>query len=127
MKTGRSLATGVLATIVLGSAIAGPAMGLRQAKSASRGAAKAAQKATVTINGGYTPRSISVKAGKPVQLTFVRKEKAGCGDVIHFPTLGLKRSLKPGQKTVVQFTPKKAGAIPFTCGMKMYKGQAVAK
>jgi len=85
------------------------------------------QKATVVIDGEYQPGRVAVKAGKPVELTFIRKEKVGCGDVVQFPSLGIKRTLKPGEKTVIRFTPKKAGAIPFTCGMKMYKGQVAAK
>ena len=28
---------------------------------------------------------------------------------------------------ILTFTPKKAGDIPFTCGMKMYEGKIVAK
>jgi plastocyanin domain-containing protein len=88
---------------------------------------KTIQRATVVIDGGYNPSTIAVKAGQPVQLTFLRKEQTGCGDVVQFPTLGLKRSVKTGGRAVITFTPRKAGAIPFTCGMKMYRGQVVAK
>lgn len=85
------------------------------------------QKATVTIDGGYSPASVSVKAGKPVEITFIRKSKSGCdGDVV-FPGLNIKRSIKPGETAVVKFTPKKSGTIAYTCGMGMYKGQVVAK
>jgi hypothetical protein len=38
------------------------------------------QQATVIIDGEYSPASIAVKAGRPVRLTFIRKEEAGCGD-----------------------------------------------
>jgi len=85
------------------------------------------QKATVVIDGEYLPGQISVRAGKPVELTFIRKEKVGCGDIVQFPTLGLRKSLKSGEKAVIRFTPKKAGTIPFTCGMKMYKGRLAVK
>lgn len=85
------------------------------------------QKATVTIDGGYTPAAIAVTAGKPVELTFVRKETSGCGNVVRFPGLNIERTLAPGGRTVVTFTPKKSGAIAFTCGMGMYRGQVVAK
>jgi plastocyanin domain-containing protein len=92
---------------------------------------KGAQRATIVINGGYTPAKVAVEAGReagrPVELTFVRNEKAGCGDVVQFPSLGIKRSLKTGEKTVIAFTPKKAETIPFTCGMSMYRGEVVAK
>ncbi|HTE18919.1 MAG TPA: cupredoxin domain-containing protein, partial [Armatimonadota bacterium] len=85
------------------------------------------QQATIAIDGEYQPAQVSVRAGKPVRLTFVRKKGDGCGDVVQFPTLGLKRTLKHGETATVVFTPKRAGAIPFTCGMKMYKGQVVAR
>jgi len=85
----------------------------------------AVQRATIVINGGYSPETITVEAGRPVELTFVRREKSGCGDVVQFPSLGLKRSLKTGQKAVVTFTPKKAETVSFTCGMNMYRGQVV--
>jgi YHS domain-containing protein len=81
------------------------------------------QKQKVVIDGGYTPASIPVKAGRPVQLTFVRQAGDGCGEELLFPTLGVKRTLKPGQQTVVSFTPRKSGVVNFTCGMKMYRGQ----
>jgi len=79
------------------------------------------------IDGGYQPATVTVKAGRPVQLTFFRKEKTGCGDVVQFPTLGVKRTLKTGEKAVVSFTPSKPGTVPFTCGMSMYRGQVVVK
>lgn len=85
------------------------------------------QRATVVIDGGYQPAAVRVKAGRPVQLTFVRKEKTGCGDVVQFPTLGVKRTLKTGEKSVVSFTPTKPGTVPFTCGMGMYKGAVLVK
>jgi YHS domain-containing protein len=91
---------------------------------AARGAV---QKATVVIDGEYQPGRVTVKAGKPVELTFVRREKAGCGEVVQFPSLGIKRTLKPGETAVIRFTPRRAGTIPFTCGMKMYKGQVAAR
>lgn len=83
------------------------------------------QRATVVIDGEYQPATVSVKAGLPVELTFVRKEAVGCGDVVQFPKLGLKRTLKPGEKTVVMFTPRKAQTLRFTCGMSMYQGKVV--
>lgn len=100
---------------------ASPAPAAKSAKS------KAAQKATVVIDGEYTPSQVKVPAGQPVSITFIRKEKSGCGGVVQFPSLKLKRSLEPGQKTVMSFTPKKRGIIPFTCGMGMYRGQLVVE
>ncbi len=84
------------------------------------------QKLTVNIDGGYSPSTLNVKAGQPVEITFVRQEKLGCGDVVQIPTAGIKRTLKTGEKTTMTFTPK-AGTTRFTCGMDMYDGKIVAE
>jgi hypothetical protein len=85
------------------------------------------QRATIIIDGQYQPGQVLVRPGRPVELTFVLKEQSGCGEVLHFPSLGLKRTLRPGEKTKVSFTPAKSGIIPFTCGMEMYRGQVVVR
>lgn len=90
--------------------------------------AQGVQKVTVRVeNAGYTPSSVAVKAGKPVELTFILGKNPGCGQVVQLPALGVKRTLKAGETSVVKFTPKKAGSLAFTCGMNMYKGQVVVK
>ena len=88
---------------------------------------KGVQKVTVVIDGGYTPSTVTAKVGKPIVLTFFRKEKSGCGNQVVFKTLGIKKEVETGHKVVVKITPKKAGLIAFTCGMGMYKGQIVVK
>lgn len=85
------------------------------------------QRATVVIDGEYQPARLTVTAGRPVELTFIRKEQSGCGAVVRFPGLGIQRSLKPGEKTIIRFTPREAGSLPFTCGMGMYKGELIVK
>jgi plastocyanin domain-containing protein len=85
------------------------------------------QRATIVIDGDYQPGQVRVKARQPVELTFVLKEQAGCGDVLHIPSLKLKRTLRPGEKTRVAFTPQRSGTIAFTCGMNMYRGQVLVR
>ena len=115
------------ALALMGAALAGTGEVLAQGGKAPAKKAAAVQRTTVTINGGYQPATVKVKAGKPVALTFVHKEKAGCGDVVQIPSLGIKRTLTYGQKTVVTFTPKKTGTLRFTCGMDMYNGSVVVQ
>lgn len=86
-----------------------------------------AQKVTVVIDRGYTPSKLTVKAGRPVHLTFHRKEASGCGEEVVIPALRVKRKLKPGGTTLVTFTPSKSGTLRFTCGMEMYKGHVVVQ
>ena len=88
---------------------------------------KAAQKVTITVaNGSYSPASITVKAGKPVELTFLKGKNIGCGDTVVFPGLKITKELK-APKTVIMFTPKKAGKLAFTCSMGMYEGSVTVK
>ena len=94
------------------------------------------QKVAVNIDGGYKPDKIKVHAGREVQLTFKRTEKAGCGDTVKFTELTetkdgkevpIERTLKTGEDTTITFTPKDKGTLHFTCGMGMYKGSIVVK
>ena len=88
---------------------------------------KGVQKATVTIdNGMYMPAVISVKKGKPVELTFKAGKSPGCGSTVVFKSLKISKEV--GSKPVViKFTPKDAGTIAFTCGMGMFDGKVVVK
>lgn len=86
-----------------------------------------AQKTTVIVDGGYSPSTIVVTKGKPVELTFTRKSQSGCDGTIVIKSLKVSKDLKTGESTVVKFTPTKTGTIPFTCGMGMLQGKIVVK
>ena len=111
-------ALSVLSVIALASVTFGQAHKSSQVQTA--------QKATIVVNNGFSPSTVTVKAGQPVRLVFDTKEK-GCIDTVVFDKMHLKKSLKNGTKTVVTFTPKKAGTYGFHCAMNMMKGQIVAK
>lgn len=83
------------------------------------------QKATVTIDRGYKPSAISVKVGRPVELTFKLGANPGCGNLLVINDLKLKKELQAGKPEIVKFTPKKAGEIRFECGMGMLKGKII--
>ena len=88
---------------------------------------KGVQKATITIDDGmYMPAVISVKKGKPVELTFKAGKNPGCGSTVVFKSLKISKEV--GSKPVViKFTPNQAGEIAFTCGMGMFDGKVVVK
>ncbi len=88
---------------------------------------KGVQRVTVTIDGsGYKPATVNVRAGQPVQLTFVSKGDS-CANTVSIPDLKKTLSLKTGQKKTVTFTPRKGQTIAFACSMKMFKGKVTAK
>ncbi|HXI15744.1 MAG TPA: cupredoxin domain-containing protein [Chloroflexota bacterium] len=83
------------------------------------------QRATIAVKDGYTPGTINVQAGKPLELTFVAGGE-GCSNSIRIPALKQSFNLKNGEKKTISFTPQK-GTTTFSCAMGMYGGQIVAK
>jgi plastocyanin domain-containing protein len=81
------------------------------------------QEVTVTVQGGYSPADVRVKAGAPVRLVFDRQETSGCSEEVVLPDFGIKRYLPAFEKTAVEFTPERAGTYEFTCGMSMLRGK----
>ena len=94
---------------------------------ATRATAADVQEATITIDGGYSPSVIEVDAGRPVRLTFDRRESNPCSEEVVFGSLGIRRSLPAFAPTSIEFTPTQPGRIEFSCGMGMLHGAVVAK
>jgi plastocyanin domain-containing protein len=82
---------------------------------------------TITVDGGYSPAAVRVRAGEPVRLVFDRRDTGSCSEEVVFPDFGIRKFLPSGQKTVVELTPPTAGKDPFTCGMSMLRGTLVAE
>lgn len=81
------------------------------------------QEVSITVEGGYSPSVVRVRKGAPVRLTFDRREKSPCSDEVVISELGVRRFLKPFEKTVIELNPTKAGSFEFACGMNMLRGR----
>ena len=90
-------------------------------------AANAPAEVTITVDGGYSPQQVRVKAGAPVRLVFDRKDSGSCSDEVVLPDFGIRRFLPTGQRTAIEITPAKAGRYDFTCGMSMHHGSLIAE
>ena len=88
----------------------------------AQAASDGAQEVTIDVEGGYSPSLVRVKKGAAVRLVFHRKEKSPCSEELVISELGIRRFLKPFEKTVIEFTPVEAGRFAFTCGMNMLRG-----
>ena len=97
----------------------------RYAPSAAAGAN--ASEITITVDGGYDPRTIRVPAGKPVRLVFDRKDTSSCSEEVVFPDFGIRRFLPTGERTTVEVTAPAAGKYDFMCGMSMLRGTLIAE
>ena len=80
------------------------------------------QQVTVTVDGGYEPSYIVVKAGQPVKLNFDRKDPTSCLEEVRFPDFQIAQILPLNQTTAIEFTPEQPGNYTFTCGMNMFRG-----
>ena len=99
----------------------------RSAAVATTLAPGAAQQMTVTVDGGYSPATVRVKARQPLRLTFDRKDTSGCSEEVVFPDFGIRRYLPSGQRTAIDLTPPAAGTYEFMCGMSMLRGRIIAE
>jgi membrane fusion protein, heavy metal efflux system len=74
---------------------------------------------------GYEPPKVTLRAGVPARLTFVRTTDKTCGTEVVFPSLNIKRALPLNKPVLIEFTPAKTGEIAFACGMNMLHGTVV--
>ena len=70
--------------------------------------------------GGYTPSQFTVKANKPVKW-IIHSKSQSCSASIKVTALGILKELNPGDN-IIEFTPKEAGRVAFSCNMGMYPG-----
>ena len=98
------------------------------AKPGKPSAAPHVQTANVRVNdSGFSPATVSLKAGVPARVTFTRTSKDTCATSVVIPEYKVKKDLPLGKPVVVSFTPKKAGTYSFACGMNMVKGSVVVR
>ena len=120
----------ILVTIAGLLAVAGVAWffwGPRRAGVQAALTSSGAQEATIVVRGAYTPDVIVVDHGKPVRLSFLRRETAACSEEVVFPDFGRREQLPEGELVLVEFTPEQAGEYDFHCGMGMLRGKVVVR
>ena len=76
---------------------------------------------------GYEPARVTLHAGTPARITFVRTTDKTCGTEVVFPSLNIRRALPLNQPVVIEVTPRAAGELTFVCGMNMLRGTVVVE
>jgi plastocyanin domain-containing protein len=102
------------------AAVAAPAL-------ANAGGSAHEQEQVITVDGGYSPAVVRVKAGSPVHLVFDRRDSGSCSEEVVFPDFNVRRFLPTGKRTTIEVTPPKPGRYEFACGMGMLHGALVAE
>jgi sulfite exporter TauE/SafE/copper chaperone CopZ len=70
---------------------------------------------------GYSPNKFTIKKDMPVRWVIEAKDAYSCASSITISKLGIRKNLVAGEN-VIEFTPKEAGKLPFSCSMGMYTG-----
>jgi len=77
--------------------------------------------------GVYSPARIEIPAGQTTTLRFVRKDPSPCAEQVLFDQLGLSTELPMNKPRDVVVKPNQPGRYEFTCQMRMYRGELIAK
>lgn len=81
----------------------------------------------ITVDGGYTPNTISIPQGKTTKISFTRKDPSSCLEEVVLSDFKIRKFLPLNQKVTVEVTPQKKGEFGFACGMNMFHGKIIVK
>jgi uncharacterized protein len=80
------------------------------------------------VNWGYTPTTLTLPAGEPVELRLVTNQTRSCSRAFTIPALNVQRLLPETGEVIVEIPPQRAGtSLQFACSMGMYGGRLVFK
>jgi plastocyanin domain-containing protein len=88
--------------------------------------ADAMPEVVITVDNGYAPNTVRVKAGERTRLLFDRKDDSSCSEEVVFADFGIRRYLPMGERTAIEIEPAAPGRYGFTCGMGMLRGTVIA-
>jgi cobalt-zinc-cadmium efflux system membrane fusion protein len=80
----------------------------------------------IVSDTGFVPDHLTLVAGVPARITFVRSTDRTCATEIVFPDLKMTRALPLNQEVSVEFVPAR-GELAFACGMSMFKGRVTVQ
>jgi len=75
---------------------------------------------------GYSPSSVTARAGVPTMLTLRTQNNLGCTRTIVMASFGIQKLLPATGDTEVDLGTLKPGTYRYTCGMGMYSGSITA-
>lgn len=81
----------------------------------------------ITVEGGYTPDTISIPKGKTTKISFTRKDPSSCLEEVVLSDFKIRKFLPLNIKTTIEITPQRTGEFRFECGMNMFHGKIIIK
>ncbi|MGB5135733.1 MAG: cupredoxin domain-containing protein [Prochlorococcaceae cyanobacterium] len=95
----------------------------RHGKTAAAVAESGVQTVRITVQGGYTPARVRLRAGQPVRLVFHRLDPSACVAKVVVPDLQRSLDLPLDGEATLDLPPLAPGRYPFHCGMAMVRGE----
>ena len=88
-----------------------------------------AQEARVTVSDAELRPSATHRCERavPARVTFTRTSDKTCATAVVFASLNIRRDLPLNVPVTIEFTPDKAGEIPFACGINMLRGTVIVQ
>lgn len=81
----------------------------------------------ITVEGGYSPNTISIPVGKTTRISFIRKDSSSCLEEVILGDFKIKKYLPLNKRVTIEVTPKKKGEFGFACGMNMFHGKIIVR
>ena len=85
------------------------------------------QTATIVVNGGYSPSTVTLKKGISAQVNFDMHDSTACLSHVVFEQLGVNKDLTKQKITTINIPTDKAQTFNFACGMDMFHGKIEVK
>jgi hypothetical protein len=132
--TKKMLTVSASLVIILGFGMLSTGLGLSGLGFFTQNTSDATEKSDIVVKDGVqtvaidiTSRSyapITVKKGVPVKWIVRATEDTinGCNNEIIIPAYNISKKLSPGEN-IIEFTPKEAGVIPYSCWMGMIRSK----
>ncbi|MFA6306596.1 MAG: sulfite exporter TauE/SafE family protein [Patescibacteria group bacterium] len=73
------------------------------------------------LANGYSPNNFTVKLGIPVKWVIDAEAPYSCAASLVMAKYNIRKNLVKGEN-IIEFTPRAAGRVPFSCSMGMYTG-----
>ncbi len=81
------------------------------------------QTVRITVEGGYAPARVRLRAGRPIRLVFLRLDPSACVAKVIVPDLQRSLDLPLNSEAALDLPPLAPGRYPFHCGMAMVRGE----
>lgn len=81
--------------------------------------------ALVLERGEYRPNVVQARAGAPLRVRVLDRDRSACATRLLVPDLGVDLALVPGAEAVAVVPAARPGSYLFTCAERMVKGVLV--